>query len=173
MQIVENLTQWQNEYETGFLADFAETGEVNWKRYPRIKNLSAPAGSSVDLSRCRLMLVTTAGGYLKDSQEPFDASNVLGDYSLRLFSSSTAFEDIAYAHEHYDHAAVDADPQVLLPLRHLEDLAAEGLIGELTPTVVSFSGYHPDIVSVVKLTITLILDIARAEQADAVLLVPS
>ena len=173
MQIIENLTQWKNEYETGFLADFAETGEVNWKLYPRIKNLSAPAGSSVELSRCRLMLVTTAGGYLKDSQEPFDASNVLGDYSLRLFSSSTAFEDIAYAHEHYDHAAVDADPQVLLPLRHLENLAAEGVIGELAPTVVSFSGYHPDIVSMVKLTIPPILDLARAERADAVLLVPS
>lgn len=149
MEIVENLTQWQNEYETGFLADFAETGEVNWKRYPKIKNLSSPNGPGIDLSTSRLMFVTTAGGYLNDSQTPFDASNVLGDYSLRLFPTTTAFDDIAYAHEHYDHAAVDEDPQVLLPLRHLEDLAAEGIIGELAHTVVSFSGYHPDIVRVV------------------------
>ena len=128
MQIIENLTQWQNEYETGFLADFAETGKLNWKHYPKVRNLSSPDGPGIDLSQSRLLFVTTAGGYLKDSQAPFDAVNVLGDYSLRFFPLSTALENIAYAHDHYDHAAVDEDPQVLLPLRHLEDMAAEGVI---------------------------------------------
>ena len=173
MQIIENLTEWQEEFTQGWLKNFTETGEVNWKRYPRIKNLSSPAGPGVDLSKSRLMFITTAGGYLKDAQIAFDTANVLGDYSLRFFPSSTAFEDIAYAHEHYDHTAVNEDPQVLLPLRHLEDMAAEGVIGELAPTVVSFSGYHPDVSSVVKETIPPILEIARAEEVDAVLLVPS
>lgn len=173
MQIIENLTQWKTDYETGFLADFAETGELNWRQYPRVRNRMAPAGPGVDLSQSRLMLVSTAGGYLKESQKPFDAANVLGDYSVRLFPTSTAFEDIAYAHEHYDHTAVNADPQVLLPLRHLEELAAEGVIGDLAPTVVSFSGYHPDVACVVKLTIPPILEAARVEAVDAVLLVPS
>ena len=161
------------EFEQGFLENFTETGEVNWKRYPRIKNRTAPAGPGVDLSKSRLMLVTTAGGYLKDAQTAFDTANVLGDYSVRLFPVTTAFDDIAYAHEHYDHAAVNEDPQVLLPLSHLEDMVAEGLIDELAPTVVSFSGYHPDITSVMNVTIPAILEAAKGERADAVLLVPS
>ena len=173
MEIIENLVEWQKEFSQGWLENFAETGEVNWKRYPKIRNHAAPAGAGVDLSRSRLLFVTTAGGYLKASQESFDAANPLGDYSIRLFPAATAFEDIAYAHEHYDHAAVDEDPQVLLPLRHLEDMVAEGVIGELVPTVVSFSGYHPDIISIVKETIPAILEIAKQERADAVLLVPS
>jgi D-proline reductase (dithiol) PrdB len=173
MQIIENLSEWQEEFTQGWLENFAETGAVNWKRYPRLKNLSSPAGPGVDLLQSRLMFVTTAGGYLKESQSPFDAANVLGDYSVRLFPSSTAFDDIAYAHEHYDHTAVNEDPQVLLPLRHLEEMAAEGVIGELAPTVVSFSGYHPDAASAVNVTLPPILDAAKAEEVDAVLLVPS
>jgi Glycine/sarcosine/betaine reductase selenoprotein B (GRDB) len=173
MQIIENLTQWKMDFEQGFLANFSETGEVNWKHYPKVKNLTAPAGPGIDLSQSRLLFVTTAGGYLKDSQIPFDAANVLGDYSLRLFPVTTAFEDIVYAHEHYDHAAVDEDPQVLLPLRHLEEMTAEGIIGELAPTVISFCGYHPDVTRVVSETIPPILEVARTEAVDAVLLVPS
>jgi hypothetical protein len=33
---------------------------------------------------------------------------------------------------------VNADPQVLLPIRHLEELVAEEQIGELTSNVISF-----------------------------------
>ena len=119
------------------------------------------------------MFITTAGAYLADAQQPFDAPNPLGDYTIRQFPVDTPFEALAYAHEHYNHTDVNADPQVLLPLRHLEQMVAEGKIGELAPSVISFSGYHPDIVRVVNKLTPAILDVAKAEKPDAVLLVPA
>lgn len=173
MDIVENLEQWRTDFEQGWLAYFQETGQFDWKKYAKIKNSTAPSGPAIDLSQSRLALISTAGGYLRDGQKPFDAPNPIGDYSIRLFPSATPFEAIAYAHDHYDHTAVNEDPQVLLPLRHLEDMVKEGAIGELAPSVISFSGYHPDITQVVDELIPPIIDIAITQQIDAALLVPA
>ena len=173
MEIVDNLERWRADFERGWLAYFQETGQFDWKNYAKIKNSTAPSSPAIDLSQSRLTLISTAGGYLRDSQEPFDAPHPIGDYSIRLFPSATPFEAIAYAHDHYDHTAVNEDPQVLLPLRHLEDMVKEGTIGELAPSVISFSGYHPDITQVVDELIPPIIDIAITEQIDAALLVPA
>lgn len=173
MEIVENLDQWTQSFRAGWLAHYEQTGETDFKQYTRPRNRQAPAGPGVDLSQSRLLFITTAGAYLPASQQPFDAESKLGDYTLRAFPVTTPFSAIAYAHTHYDHAAVDADPQVLMPLRHLEEMVEEGKIGALAPTVVSFSGYQPDIARVVDEMIPPILDIARKEQAHAALLVPA
>jgi hypothetical protein len=173
MEIVENLTQWQADYEQGWLAYFKETGQLDFTRYVRPHNKSAPAGPGVDLSQSRLALISSAGAYLRDSQEPFDAPNPLGDYTLRLFPSDTPFEKLAYAHDHYDHTAVLADPQVLLPLRHLADLTRAGVVGELAPSVFSFSGYQPDLVRVVNELIPAVIAAVKREQINAALLVPA
>jgi hypothetical protein len=173
MDIVENLDEWQAEFDSTWLAHFKETGETDWKIYPKPNNKTAPSGEGVDLSQSRLLFITTAGGYLKDSQEPFDAADDLGDYTLRRFPISTPFEELAYSHEHYDHADIEADPQVLLPLRHLEGLVADGTIGELVPNVVSYMGYQPQVRRIVEELIPSIVDIALAEKAHAALLVPA
>jgi hypothetical protein len=44
----------------------------------RPKTSAAPAGPGVDLRTSRLMLIASAGGYLRDKQEPFGAANLLG-----------------------------------------------------------------------------------------------
>ena len=173
MEIVEKIDQWQAEYETGWLAHLYDTGQFNWDLYPRPQNKTAPAGRSVDLTKSRLMFISTAGAYLTGTQQPFDAPNHIGDYTIRQFPVDTPFEALAYAHEHYDHTDVNADPQVLLPLRHLEQMVIEGKIGELAPSVISFSGYHPDVVRVVNELTPAILDVAKEEKPDAVLLVPA
>jgi D-proline reductase (dithiol) PrdB len=110
---------------------------------------------------------------LEGRQEPYDAPNPLGDYSLRTFPTSTNFEQIAFAHEHYDHRAVNEDPQVLLPLRHLEQMHAEGQIGELSESVISLMGYQPDVTRTLDETIPAVVSMASDMQADAALLVPS
>lgn len=173
MDVLENREQWQAAFRTGWLAHYQQTGETDWGRYARANNKTPIVGASVDLSTSRLLFVSTAGGYLRETQLPFDAGNPLGDYEIRAFPSSTPLGALAYAHEHYDHAAVDRDPQVLLPLRHLEGLVNEGAIGELCPSAVSFMGYQPDLARIVDETIPAVLQVAQAEQADAVLLVPA
>ena len=172
MELLENRDQWSTDFRAGWLKAYDESGKPDWDTYPRPRNKVVPSGRAVDLTKSRLMLISSAGGYLRESQEPFAAADVLGDYSIRTFPVATPFGELAYAHDHYDHADVDADPQTVLPLRHLETMVAEGAIGELTPSVVSFMGYQPDITRVVDEIIPQVLAIAQSEQADAALLVP-
>jgi len=173
MEILENRAQWLATFREGWLAHYQQTGEQNWKIYNRPKNSAAPTGKGIALSNSRLVLIVSAGGYLRDGQVPFDAPNPLGDYTMRLFPIDTPFAALASAHEHYDHTAVNADPQVLVPLGHLADLVAEGAIGELASSVISFSGYQPVVTQVLDQTIPRILQAVQAEQADAALLVPA
>jgi hypothetical protein len=173
MQILEHYDEWLATFRAGWLAHYQETGQIDWSLYNRPQNSTAPAGRGVDLSASRLMLVTTSGAYLPGQQEPFDAGSALGDYTIRLFPTATPLGDLAYAHEHYDQAAVKADPQVLLPLRHLDEMVDQGIIGELAPSVVSFMGYQPDVSRVVDEMIPAIVAAAQAEEVQAVLLVPA
>jgi D-proline reductase (dithiol) PrdB len=169
----ENREQWLAGFHDGWLTHLEQTGTIDWKKYPRPRNRTSPSGPGVDLAQSRLMLITSAGVYLRDRQEPFVAADPLGDYGLRLFPSSTSLDDLAIAHDHYDQEAVRQDPQVLVPLRHLEGLVAEGAVGELAPNVVSFMGYQPNVARAVDETIPAILDAARADDVQAALLVPA
>ncbi|MEW5960101.1 MAG: glycine/sarcosine/betaine reductase selenoprotein B family protein [Chloroflexota bacterium] len=156
------------------MAHYQATGKFDWKRYNRPKNSTAPAGPGVDLRQSRLALISSAGAYLRDSQAPFNIDfAALGDYTIRLFPSSTPLTALAFAHGFYDHTAVNEDPQVLVPLRHLEDLVREGVIGELAPSVISFCGFQPDVERTINELIPAILEAAQAEQIDAALLVPA
>ncbi len=173
MAIVENLEQWKADYYEEWLPHYERTGELVWLNYPRAHNRTAPTGAGIDLSNSRLLLISTAGGYWRGEQKSFDAANDLGDYSIRLFPTDTPFEQIDFAHDHYEHTAVTADTQVLLPLQHLRDMVAEDKIGSLASSVISFSGYMPNVAQIVAKTIPAIIAAAQAEQADGALLVPA
>ncbi len=171
--ILENRDEWLAAFRSGWLAHYQATGETDWGQYPRPNNRTAPAGEAVRLSESRLLLITSSGSYLRDGQQPFDADDDLGDYTIRTYPSNTPLEALAFAHGHYDHTAVEQDPQVLVPLGHLQDMAAAGEIGELAPTVISFMGYQPDLTRVVDELIPLIVEAARKDGAHAALLVPA
>ena len=68
---------------------------------------------------------------------------------------------------------MDADPQVLLPLRHLEALRDAGDIGALAPHAVSFMGYQPDVARLVAETAPQIVAYAKEAAVRAALLVPA
>ncbi len=171
-KIFENLEDWKKTYIDEWLAHFERFGDINWKIYQRPQNHTPVAGAGIDLSTSRLMLISSAGAYQPEMQQPFDAPNPLGDYGIRVFSPDTPFINLAYAHDHYDQKAVKKDPQVLLPLAHLREMVIDGKIGTLTK-VVSFMGYQPDVSRVIDETILAILGIAEKEKIDAALLVPA
>ncbi len=60
-----------------------------------------------------------------------------------------------------------------MPLGHLAELVAAGRIGALTPHMISFMGYQPDVGRVLDDLIPAIVEAARADSAQAALLVPS
>ncbi|MEZ4863283.1 MAG: glycine/sarcosine/betaine reductase selenoprotein B family protein [Caldilineaceae bacterium] len=173
MEVIENRAEWQRRFVEGWLHHYQTTGEIKWDLYNRPDNKTAPAGKGVVLHQSRLVLISSAGGYWAPQQAAFDAENDLGDYTIRTFPVSTPPEQIAFAHTHYDHTAVNDDQQVLLPLGHLQDLVSEGAIGELAPQVISFMGYQPDAGQVVDTTIPAILTATKEMNATAALLVPS
>jgi hypothetical protein len=173
MKIAEGLDKWTTDFQNGWLKEFNQHNRINWDLYSYIKNIDSPQNSGLNLSRSKLLLISSAGGYLSAHNIPFDAGNPLGDYSIRIFPVSTDFNNIRYSHDHYDTTAVKQDAQILLPLRHLKVMVEENIIGEMCNMVVSFMGYQPDVNEVITKTIPAILDIVIKEKADAVLLVPS
>jgi len=173
MEILENHDEWVQTFRENWLRHYQETGEIDWSRYNRPNHKQTPAGKGVDLAQSRLLLISSAGAYLPASQQPFDAEHDLGDYTIRTIPVTTSPDEIAFAHTHYDHTAVDDDQQVLLPLGHLHDLVRAGTIGALTTDLISFMGYQPDASRVADETTPAIVEAAQALHAEAALLVPS
>ena len=81
--------------------------------------------------------------------------------------------DISIAHSHYPHDNVNKDRQVLIPLRHLEEMVAEGKIGSLAKTFISYAGYQPVASRVEDELLPQVREAVAAERPDVVLLVPS
>lgn len=173
MEIAEKLDKWTTDFNDGWLKEVNQHSRINWNVYSYIKNNNSPKSTGIDLSKNKLLLISSAGGYLSSNDTPFDASNPLGDYSIRTFPISANFNNIRYSHDHYDTTAVKQDAQVLLPLRHLKSMVEENIIGEICDTVISFMGYQPDVNNVITKTIPAILDIVKKGKVDAALLVPS
>jgi D-proline reductase (dithiol) PrdB len=88
------------------------------------------------LRECRVALVTTAGFHLADDQ-PFDVDALTGDPSYREIPMDADLASLKISHTHYPHRYAQADPNVLLPLDRLRELATEGTF-QLAPRCFSF-----------------------------------
>lgn len=98
------------------------------------------------LGQVRMTAVTTAGISLK-SDEPFDMERekrepLYGDPTFRTLPKGTAGADVNVNHLHIKTGYINEDINVMLPIGRLEDLAREGVIGELAPNAYSFYGYQ-------------------------------
>ncbi len=99
------------------------------------------------LNKCTVALMTSAGIYLKDSQEGFDEEREWehpewGDPTYRVIPSDVRQEQIACSHLHINHDDLLEDVNVVLPIRAFGQLEAEGRIGALSPEHYSFMGYQ-------------------------------
>ena len=124
------------------------------------------------LAAARLTFVSSAGVQPTGSL-PFDVVHPVGDYSFRTVPSTAAPAELEIHQLKYPTDGAHRDLNVIFPIERLRELAAEGLVGGLTPHLFSFIGYNMD---PERLERTLAEDIAAAVVADgaeAALLAPA
>lgn len=143
------------------------------------------AAPTKPLAQSRLALVTSSGHFAKgDDPQPFgepamtqaEAEARVQEFIRETPTLSAIPVDIPpdrleLRHPGYPVRAVASDPEVALPIRLLADLAAEGHIGELSPTAYSFVGAA----SQLRLRDKVAPEWAerlRSDEVDVVLLVP-
>lgn len=99
------------------------------------------------LHRCTVALMTSAGFYLKDSQQPFDTERekrepTWGDPTYRVIPADVRQEQIGASHLHINSQDLLEDVGVVLPIRAFSELARRGRIGALASEHYSFMGYQ-------------------------------
>ena len=137
------------------------------------------------LSESRIALMTSSGHFVAgDDPKPLGIENMTQDEaedrimetikeppSLSVIPSATPFDQIRVRHGGYPVEGAAADPQVVLPLRIMETLDTEGVIGEFADTSYSFVGAAAQ--GPIKKRIgPEWAEMLREAEVDAVLLVP-
>ena len=164
-------------------APSSDTGQLRaglWatinERYPGVmitREEAVPlARLTKPLAAARLAFVSSAGVQPRGTV-PFDVVHPVGDYSFRRVPSMAAPAELEIHQLKYPTDGAHRDLNVIFPLERLQELAAEGVVGGLTPHLFSFIGYNmdPD-----RLERTLAEELAAAVVADgaeAVLLAPA
>lgn len=132
---------------------------------------ASPVELGTPVARARLSLLST-GGATAPGQPPFETGK-RGDPSFRPLSSDADPDDLSFDHPHYDTGLAREDPDCVLPLRLLRELAAEGVVGELAPTAYSMMGYVPLTRELTGETAPRIGEMMQGEAVDAALLCPA
>ncbi|HSN67600.1 MAG TPA: glycine/sarcosine/betaine reductase selenoprotein B family protein [Thermoanaerobaculia bacterium] len=129
------------------------------------------------LRECTVALLTTAGVALR-TDRPFDQEGERrnpwwGDPTFREIPLGTTEAEIKIYHLHINPRFGEADLDVVLPMRRLGELAAEGVVGRAAPTHYSTMGYILEARELVEKTAPAIAARMRAEGVDAAALFPS
>lgn len=132
---------------------------------------------SKPLSHCTVALVTTAGVARRDDT-PFDEEGERrnpwwGDPTYRVIPLGTTERDVRLHHLHIDRRFGQEDLDVVLPMRRLEELAREGVVGRPADAHFSIMGYQlrPEVLE--NETAPAIVREMKARGVDAVALVPA
>jgi D-proline reductase (dithiol) PrdB len=154
------------------LLDRKEWGAA-FKSYPYLRPQSAPfvPWPDIPLARARLGLVSSAGFYLRDSQDPFTAEDIEGDSSFRRLPDDVTAAQVAIAHTHYPHEAALRDWGSVIPLDALRAKVAAGELGAVGP-VLSLSGYSPRLDALDARTARPLAQALKEARVDGALLVP-
>jgi hypothetical protein len=131
------------------------------------------------LGEAKVALLTSAGLSVRGTQEPFDVARereepFWGDPTWRAIPRETRQGDLEVTHLHINPADIVADHEVALPLRTLDTLVADGIVGGSTPTHYSVMGYQQAGVEEWRTTTSAeIVAKLRDEGADGVVLAPA
>lgn len=146
------------------------------ERYPGVmitkEDFIPLARATKPLSKTRLTFVSSAGIQPKGTM-PFDVVHPVGDFSFRRVPSASKVSDLEIHQIKYPTTGALLDLNVIFPVERLQELATEGLIGELTPNFVSFIGYQMDPDRFERTLAEDIADAVIADGAEAALLCPA
>jgi len=116
--------------------------------------------------------IITSSGLFKKEEKAFDTEALLGDTTYRVIEKSDDLTTLNIAHTHYDHKFIKEDINTVYPIKHMETLVEEKMIGSLADTHYSFCGFVLDTKNLIEETADGILNELKANQVDAVLLAP-
>ncbi len=120
------------------------------------------------LSECRVAIVTSAALHRPDD-DPFTQ----GDTGFRAFDRGDRDLVLGHWSPNFDRTGFQLDVNVVYPIDRLEELAADGVIGEVGPRHFAFAGNQPDTVSELRLdTGPACAAELTADEIDVVLLTP-
>ena len=99
------------------------------------------------IAEARFALVTSAGLYVKDQQEPFDLEGerknpLWGDPTYRVIPSDMQQDQVGVAHLHINGEDIEQDINIVLPVRRFRELVGADEIGALASQHYSFMGYQ-------------------------------
>jgi D-proline reductase (dithiol) PrdB len=122
--------------------------------------------------------VTTAGIYVKDVEQPYDAERekrepMWGDPTYRRIPRDVRQDQIGASHLHINHRDLLEDLNTVLPVRRFAELEAEGVIGSLAATNYSFMGFQPNTTEWREHYGPEVAGLLKDEAVDAVLLAPA
>ncbi len=128
------------------------------------------------LSNATIALVSTAALSTK-GDPPFDtegerANPWWGDPSYRIIPHTATARDVVASHLHIENAYLLEDLDVALPLRRLDDLVRDGLVGRAAPSHYSFQGYLLDPTEFLARSVPAMIEQMKREAVDAVVFVP-
>jgi len=146
------------------------------ERYPGVmitKETHVPlAKLRKPLSESRLTFVSTAGVQPRVTL-PFDTVHPIGDYTFRRVPSDSKPSDLEIHQLKYPTSGAARDMNVIFPLERLQELAGEGVIGNLAANFFSFIGYNMDAERLERTLAESLAEQVVAEGADMALLSPA
>jgi hypothetical protein len=95
-----------------------------------------------------------------------------GDPSYRVIPRTATEADITASHLHIETAYLLQDIDVALPLRRLEELTRDGVVGCVAPSHYSFQGYLLDPTEFLATSVPAMVAQMKAESVDVALFVP-
>jgi hypothetical protein len=131
------------------------------------------------LAGSRIALLTSAGIYVRSSQPSFDVDREQsepewGDPSWRSIPCGLDAAELEVAHLHISHDDIRADPEVALPMRTLDDIVSEGIVGSATAEHLSVMGYQErSLEGWRRDTAPQVIARLREQQADGLILAPA
>jgi D-proline reductase (dithiol) PrdB len=128
------------------------------------------------LAQCTVAFVTSAGLSVRGDR-PFDQEIErrdpwFSDPSWRRIPLGTASADVCVSHLHINPSFAREDLGCILPLQALAELASAREIGRAAPSHYSYMGYTLRPRRLLEDSVPEIIEGLRAEQVDAVVLVP-